>query len=214
MRLTVPNNLRGDHAAQVTTLISVMPNGCWHYTGYIAPTGYGQVGRNLPAHRVAWEVANGRPATKGMHVDHQCHNLDAACNDDNDCLHRRCVNPAHLELVTPRINLIRGKGFGGVNAAVESCPQGHPYSEANTYYRPDRFGRICRACRYESGRRPSETRREEFRILARAERRRANPVDFAIRQWAIDAGLPCSMSGPISKAVREAYAQSSKDVAA
>lgn len=188
-------------------MVKVMPNGCWHFTGYIAPTGYGQIGRNIPAHRIAWEVANERPVPKGLHVDHQCHNTDPDCNDDNECLHRRCMNPDHLEAVTPQVNITRGKGFGGINARATHCAQGHELTQSNIYYRPDRFGRLCRICRYEAGRRSTEAHREEIRLQRRADRRIANPWDFAIREWAIDVGLPCSMNGPISKAVREAFAE-------
>lgn len=27
------------------------------------------------------------------------------------------------------------------------CPQGHTYDDVNTYFRPDRYGRICKTCR-------------------------------------------------------------------
>jgi hypothetical protein len=40
-----------------------------------------------------------------------------------------------------------------VNALKRECPRGHPYDEANTYVRPDRGSRSCRACRKESRKR-------------------------------------------------------------
>jgi hypothetical protein len=205
-QLRVPNHLRGDHVAQLAHFTLILTNGCWEFTGYVLPNGYGQLGRNTPAHRLAWEVANGRPVPGGLVVDHQCHNFDALCFADNLCRHRRCVNPAHLEAVPQRINIVRGKGFAGLNAAVECCPQGHPYDEVNTYYRPDRFGRMCRVCRYEAGRRQHDLHAEHIAAQARAFRRRTNPEGFAIREWAASVGLPCALHGPISRAVRAAYA--------
>lgn len=205
MKRLTPSSLYGDYPAQLASFTRVLPSGCWEFTGYVEPNGYGQLGRNISAHRLAWEVAHGAPVPAGLVVDHQCHNLDPDCRADSACAHRRCVNPDHLEAVPNRVNLIRGKGFAGINAAVESCPAGHLYDETNTYYRPDRIGRQCRICRYEAGRRSAEGHREQNRLRAQEYRRQANPLSFAIREWAKEAGLPCSLHGPISRAVREAY---------
>lgn len=137
MKRLVPSNLYGDHPAQLRHFTRVLPSGCWEYTGYIHPTtGYGQLGQNRFAHRVSWEVANGRPVPEGLVIDHTCHNVDPDCNDDNLCAHRRCINPDHLEPVTTAENMRRGKGFAGINSRVTHCPQGHEFDEANTYYRP------------------------------------------------------------------------------
>jgi hypothetical protein len=191
-----PNHLRGDHPALLLHFTRVLPSGCWEFTGYIAPTGYGQLGRNIPAHRIAWEVANGRPVPIGLVIDHQCHNRDPHCNDEDQCTHRRCVNPNHLEAVPQRINLLRGKGFAGVNAAAERCPAGHLYDEVNTYYRPTgRFGRMCRECRRERN-------REAF---ARRGRRLVDPETPLIRAWALAAGLPVKDRGAIPRHIQAAY---------
>jgi hypothetical protein len=88
------------------------PRECWPWTGYVAPNGYGQFG--MPAgtrltHRIAYQYAVG--AIPGRLVlDHLCHTADPACADVNDCPHRRCCNPAHLEPVTHRENIARGRG--------------------------------------------------------------------------------------------------------
>lgn len=197
----------GDHQALLEHFTTPLANGCWEFTGYVLPQGYGQLGRNLLAHRIAWEVANEQPVPDGLVIDHQCHNRDPICNDNHDCAHRRCVNPDHLEAVPSRVNILRGKGFGPINAEVTHCPAGHPYDDMNTYHRPTgRLGRQCRTCRREAGRRFGEVHRAEINDIRAAERRAANPVDFAIREWAMSVGLPCSMHGPISRAVRTAYA--------
>lgn len=67
---------------------------CWLWTAaVVANRGYGMFsisGRLTLAHRVSYELANGS-IPPGMQVDHTCHV-------------RRCVNPAHLRLATPKQN--------------------------------------------------------------------------------------------------------------
>ena len=152
MKRLVPSRLYGDYAGQVAHFTRPLENGCWEFTGFILPNGYGQLGRNLMAHRVAWEAANG-PIPEGMILDHLCHTRDLSCVANTDCPHRRCVNPAHLEPVTSQINNLRGRGFANTNAAKTHCANGHEFTEDNTYWRPDRYGRICRTCRDETLRR-------------------------------------------------------------
>jgi hypothetical protein len=128
------------------------PSGCWAWTGYLIPGGYGYFtldGRKMTAHRAAHVMFIG-PIPDGQEVDHVCHTADLACPGGVTCPHRRCVNPAHLEVVTRRENMLRSRGFVAVNAVKTQCPQGHPYDEVNTYLRPDRAGRGCRICRAES----------------------------------------------------------------
>jgi len=215
MKRLVPPSLYGDYPAQLAYFTRRQPSGCWHFAGFIIPSGYGQLGRNLMAHRVAWEVANGRPVPAGLVIDHTCHNVDLSCSDDSDCVHRRCVNPAHLEAVPQRTNIMRGHSpLSPVNAAKTHCVNGHEFTEDNIYYRPDRFGRICRTCRDEALRRGREKWEDRRREAAAARRRQVNPETYAIREWAMDEGLKCSMSGPISQAVRDAYAEATQETAA
>lgn len=126
---------------------------CWIYTGSINPQwGYGRIkidGRQVPAHRVAYELAVG-PIPAGMDLDHLCHTRDLSCPGGPDCPHRKCVNPSHLEPTTGRENRLRGRSIMAVNAAKTHCKRGHPFDEANTYY--SKRGRICRACQNASQR--------------------------------------------------------------
>lgn len=87
------------------------PGECWRWNG--APSGNGYAffyvdNRHIYAHRFSWELANG-PIPKGLVVDHRCHNDDQACPSGKGCPHRTCVNPAHLEPVTHRLNIQRDK---------------------------------------------------------------------------------------------------------
>ena len=111
---------------------------CWIWKASKTSTGYGQYFdgvRPLGAHRWAYRHFVG-PVPVGLHLDHLCRV-------------RHCVNPAHLEPVTCRENIMRGTGASARAAAATHCPQGHPYDDANTY-RPSASGnRICRTCHRE-----------------------------------------------------------------
>jgi hypothetical protein len=68
-------------------------DGCWIWLGSRHEFGYGWFwaqGRNLNAHRVAWELTFG-PIPDGLQVMHACDNGG-------------CVNPAHLMLGTVTAN--------------------------------------------------------------------------------------------------------------
>jgi hypothetical protein len=117
------------------------PSGCWLWTGYVMPNGYGifmSSGGRVLAHRFAYQHLVG-PIPEGLTLDHV---------KERGCTSRACCNPAHLEPVTMRENLLRGDGTSGRNARKTHCPQGHPYDEANTSLVRNRT-RQCRACARE-----------------------------------------------------------------
>lgn len=113
-----------------------VPRGCWLWVGKKSWNGYGQFAighqRQVYAHR--WSYAKFRgPIPEKHDIDHLCR-----------C--RLCVNPAHLEAVTRRENLLRGDTITARHAAKTHCPQGHEYSDSNTYrFRGLRYCRICRS---------------------------------------------------------------------
>lgn len=74
---------------------SVDGNGCWNWNGSLDRDGYGRFGRGetTKAHRIVWIKKKGE-IPEGMHLDHLCKN-------------RKCVNPKHLEIVTPKQNVRR-----------------------------------------------------------------------------------------------------------
>ncbi len=110
---------------------------CWLWVGQLSNKGYGLIyagafalpGRSIGkrgAHVVIWEMLRG-PVPDGLQLDHLCRV-------------RECVNPAHLEPVTPSENQRRAA------AALTGCRKfNHPWIERNTY--TDRYGRRrCREC--------------------------------------------------------------------
>ena len=122
----------------------------WHGAkstkGKSSPQGYGVIGtgslsnhtrRNVFAHRVAYELCRGEiPA--GMFVCHACDNPP-------------CVNPSHLFLGNNSDNMKDASQKGRIRGSVYKgppkthCPEGHEYTDSNTYRYPD--GRYkCREC--------------------------------------------------------------------
>lgn len=101
-------------------------------------------------HRVSYEKWHG-PIPDGHVVDHMCHNEAAArgeCDGREDCIHKACVNPAHLRAVTSSVNTTASPLYwastGRWQKEKTHCPQRHPYSEENTYIYLGR--RSCRIC--------------------------------------------------------------------
>ena len=115
-------------------------DGCWLWSAGRDPKGYGQFqhdGRSRRAHRVAYELAVG-PIPDGLVLDHLCSNPP-------------CVNPAHLEPVTQRENLLRSsRTITGILAAKTHCKHGHPFDKENTYHDPNGRRRCLICCRRKS----------------------------------------------------------------
>ena len=103
---------------------------CWLWTAYVNYGGYGMfsvAGGTARAHRWAWESLVG-PIPDGLTIDHLCKV-------------RRCVNPAHLEPVTPSENVRRG-------LTRDSCRKGHPFEDWNIQMKGGR--RRCKTCNREN----------------------------------------------------------------
>lgn len=139
-------------------------SGCWLWTGYTL-MGYGvfydnETKKTVGAHRFAYTHFKGQ-IPEGLCLDHLCRN-------------RSCCNPDHLEAVTHEENIMRGVGFGAINARKTHCQRGHEYSPENTRIKGN--SRECRKCnaillaKYSS--RPDyKTRRAEQQRQRRAKAR-------------------------------------------
>jgi hypothetical protein len=106
------------------------PGECWEWVGTIDKrSGYGRMrfeGRTHLAHRASYIMHVG-PIPDGKYLDHLCRN-------------RSCVNPEHLEPVTPQVNVDRGAG-----AKRDECTKGHSLKGENKGIRSD--GRqYCKQC--------------------------------------------------------------------
>lgn len=122
---------------------------CWVWTGCLA-TGYGRFlddDHNIvQAHKFSLFLANGIEPPADLDIDHLCRN-------------RACVNPAHLESVTRRVNLLRGNTIVAAQAQRSACPQGHPLTGGNVYHW--RGHRTCKMCRLRRNREWVKRRRVE-----------------------------------------------------
>jgi hypothetical protein len=112
-------------------------DGCWLWTAHVGRDGYGRY-RCSMAHRVAYELLVG-PIPEGLHIDHLCRV-------------RNCVNPAHLEAVTCKENVMRGVGVTVSLAGRTHCLHGHEFTPENTYLRRrhSTLIRVCRRCKADS----------------------------------------------------------------
>lgn len=78
--------------------VRVVESGCWEFQLAPGKLGYGTItidGTTRSAHRLSYTLHVG-PIPAGLQLDHLCRS-------------RICVNPAHLEPVTPKENIRRAR---------------------------------------------------------------------------------------------------------
>jgi hypothetical protein len=127
----------------------VADNGCWVWQKSRTIDGYGVIAANKKvkgAHRVAYQLYIGE-ITEGLVIDHLCRNPP-------------CVNPDHLEMVTNRVNALRGVSPSIQVYLSGVCMRGHVLTEKNSRINPKTGLRTCLTC--------YNTRRNERRKQAKA----------------------------------------------
>jgi len=127
---------------------------CWIWTGSQNGKGYGKVsyfGQRHRTHRFSYELLVG-PIPAGLQIDHLCRV-------------RSCMNPQHLEPVTPKINQERS-----ARATKTHCAHGHPFSGENlrVTYRNGWTERKCRECKRRY--------RKQYKLRKRLAKRQAVSV--------------------------------------
>lgn len=122
---------------------------CWVWRGGLDPDGYGRFKesrKSWRAHTYAYvQLVGARP--------------DPSLVPDHLCRVRHCVNPAHLEWVTNRVNVVvRGQTVTAMNAIKTHCIHGHEFTPENTYTTRD-GRRQCRCCLADASKRLYDRKR-------------------------------------------------------
>ncbi len=161
-------------------------DGCREWMAHRTARGYGVFVETVngttfhrAAHRVAWRLVYGT-IPEGLIVCHSCDN-PPCCHLIDIPVSERVIDPVHgvwtnhdgraghLWLGTDADNSADRdrKGRNGSRNKTH-CPQGHPYTEANTKWQTGRNGqrwRICRLCNNETQRLNQAKRRAAARAL-------------------------------------------------
>lgn len=148
--------------------------GCWLVRNPSKRDGYARIiyqGRHWLAHRAVYTEIVG-PIPQHLELDHHCEN-------------RNCVNPLHVEPVSPQVNTARGNSWAGINQRKTHCIRGHEFTPENTRVGPRSMGRPgfqrwCKEC----------SRQTELRDRAKKVRADCTECDWFGKRVA-DSKAPC-----------------------
>jgi HNH endonuclease len=101
---------------------------------------YGRIrwnGRDEYVHRIAFVLLHG-PIPAGLKIEHQC---------------RVALCVQHLEAVTQREYVLRGRGPTAINVLKTHCKRGHAFTLENTLPNRSTDARRCRTCHNDGARR-------------------------------------------------------------
>lgn len=130
---------------QITRIFSKIAvnkeSGCWEWTAYIAD-GYGRLrwgNTMVNAHRLLYAWTRGPiPKGKGRDIPQLDHVV---------CDNTKCCNPSHVELVLPRVNILRGSSPVANHARKTHCKRGHELPlEPNVFKGNGISQRSCLIC--------------------------------------------------------------------
>lgn len=121
---------------------------CWLWQGSVTHGGYAKVSVSRKewrlGHRIVWQEMVG-PIPEHLVIDHLCRV-------------RNCLNPDHMELVTPGENVRRGRNQ---YFKKSHCANGHEFTLENTYIRQNKPNwRYCRTCNRIAQKKYQEKRKE------------------------------------------------------
>jgi hypothetical protein len=108
---------------------------CWLFNTYVEKTGYTRFefeGKRRQSHIYSWIAFYGTEVPEGLILDHLC-------------LDKTCVNPRHLQPVTPTENDRRARFH--YQQRKETCKNGHEFKDPNIIYRKVSATRVDRRCR-------------------------------------------------------------------
>jgi hypothetical protein len=129
-----------DAVGRFMSKVKKTSNGCWIWQAFKQNDGYSRftfMGRSMVGHRASYQIFKGELDPE-KHIHHVCNTPS-------------CVNPEHLEQISPQENYMISNSFSAKNARKTHCHRGHVFDEANTnysYYGKDKSmrRRQCRAC--------------------------------------------------------------------
>lgn len=139
--------------------------GCWEWQAGLDGKGYSAFcvrKRMKIGHRISYNIYVGE-IPKGLVIDHLCKNI-------------KCVNPAHMEPVTQKDNILRGEAPSSLQAQQTHCLEGHPLFGENLFITKD-GKRVCRQCRKNYYYKDLEATRKYQREYARKRRQRLKKED-------------------------------------